>query len=389
LKNVLWLASWYPNRLDKFDGDFIQRHARAVSLYCKVHVIYVKKDEKLKVNTTETENQISGNLTEQIIYYNSAKTGIQIFDKFISLRSYKKHFRNAVISYINHSGKADLVHVHVAMKAGIAALWIKQKWDIPYIVSEHWTAYLEEADQKIKHFPFLYRKLLNRVLEKASALTVVSDHLGRSINGQFKYTVIPNVVDTAVFFPKLKEASEIVRFIHISGMNYQKNTEAILEALGLMKNKLSFEMYLFGPVNPSLESLINEKGLKNHVFAKGEVSQEILSKELQLSDALILYSRFETFGCVLIEANACGVPVIVSDLEVFHEIIQEGMNGVFVDGENPVALAGKLEHFILQKFTFDKIAIAESTAEKYNYKKVGQQFLDMYKTLITKKETNE
>ena len=65
---VLWLVSWYPNRLDKFTGDFIQRHAQAVSQYCKVEVIFVKKDESLLPNAIETENNVTDNLTEKIIY---------------------------------------------------------------------------------------------------------------------------------------------------------------------------------------------------------------------------------------------------------------------------------------------------------------------------------
>ena len=140
-------------------------------------------------------------------------------------------------------------------------------------------------------------------------------------------------------------------------------------------------MNLYGPINPSLPALIIELGLQNQVFLKGEVSQEILSKAIQQSDALILYSRFETFGCVLIEANACGVPVIVSNLKVFHEIIEDGVNGFFVEGENGVALAEKLKEFILQKNTFDKTAIAASAAEKYNFKRVGLQFLNLYKKI--------
>ena len=144
----------------------------------------------------------------------------------------------------------------------------------------------------------------------------------------------------------------------------------------------SFVMNMFGPVNPSLESLIIELGLQNHVLAGGEVSHDILSMYLQRSDALILYSRFETFGCVLIEANACGVPVIISNLEVFHELIQEGINGMFVEGENPAALAEKIKEFILRKDTFNKTAIAATAAEKYNYKKVGQQFIELYNSVV-------
>lgn len=384
MKNVLWLVSWYPDRQDKFDGDFIQRHARAVSIFCKVHVIYVKKDEHLAANTISTENHLAGNLTEQIIYYNSVKTGIKLFDKFLSQRSYKKHFCSAIKHYMQASGKPQLVHVHVAMKAGVAALWMKNKWNIPYIVSEHWTAYLKDAGERIDQYPLVFRKLLKRVLEQASALTVVSKHLGRSIQIYFpgiEYSIIPNVVDTNIFYPLHIQPAETARLIHISNMNYQKNTEAILEALYQIKNTTSFTMHLYGPINAHLQELISKYNLQSYVFVMGEVSQTEIAKAVQQSNALILYSRFETFGCVLIEANACGVPVIVSNLKVFHEIIEEGVNGFFVEGENPAALAEKLKEFILQKYTFDKAAIAASAAEKYNFKRVGQQFLDLYKKI--------
>ena len=384
MKQVLWLASWYPNSLDAFDGDFIQRHAKAVSVFCKVHVIYVKKDERLKQDEIATEIHSKGNLTEEIIYYNTKKTHLKPLDKFLSQRKSNEVFRHAVNDYINISGSPDLVHVHVAMKAGITALWIKRKLDIPFIVSEHWTGYLHDADNNVKSFPVLYKKYLKKIFTTASAVTTVSKYLGENIKQQFnlsKLEVIPNVVDTVIFYPIKDKANEKVRFIHVSNMNYQKNTETILAALQLLKKEIVFEMYLYGPAGVHIKKLIKDYQLHKDVFVMGEVQQTTLADAVRQSDALILYSRFETFGCVLIEANACGIPVIVSELEVFHEIVNEGANGMFVEGDNPEALAEKLKQFILQKNTFDKTAIAATAAEKYNYKKVGQQFLNLYNNL--------
>lgn len=386
MKNVLWLASWYPNQLSPFDGDFLKRHAKAVALYCKVQVIYIVKDEaKLITQNSTIVESINTNLTEQVIYYSSLKTGIKILDKYFSQKKYNRLFRKVINRYIINSGKPDIVHVQIAMKAGLAALWIKRKWNIPYIVSEHWTAYLSNADIRITDYPFIFRKWLKKVLEEASEITVVSNHLGKAIQKYFpsiQYKVIPNVVDTTIFYPAQKKQTGNIRFIHISNMNYQKNTEAILEALHLVNGKLSFEMVLYGTVNPSLQELISSMELQNHVFIMGEVPQDELAKAIQQSDALILYSRYETFGCVLIEANACGIPVIVSELEVFHELIEDGKNGIFVKGENPVALADKLRDFILQKDIFDKNSIAALTELKYNFKQIGQQFNDLYNKVI-------
>lgn len=385
MKQVLWLASWYPNSLDKFDGDFIQRHANAVALYCKVHVIYVKKDEQLKTNEQAVEIQELGNLTEEIIYYNSTKTGVGFIDRALSHQKYLKYAKEAVTKYMTVNGKPDLLHVHVAMKAGLLGLWAKKRLGLPFIVTEHWTGYLPNADRQLQSFSSVYQKMIKKVLLNAAVVTVVSEYLGKSIQGLLpviKYQVIPNVVDTLVFYPSTsQQASTKASFIHISNMNFQKNTEAILEALSLVKNEFAFEMNVYGTASPKIIKLVEKLGLQDYVFIKGEVTQPILAEAIRQSDALLLYSRFETFGCVIIEANACGVPVIVSDIEVLHEIVQEGINGTFVPGENANALAQKLKQFILQKDNFVPIEIAKQAAAKYNYKAIGRQFFHLYNNI--------
>ena len=391
LKNILWLASWYPNYLDRYDGDFIQRHAKAVSQYCKVHVIHVKKDDQLAADETATEIQESGNLTGQVIYYNSTRTGVKLIDRILSQRRFNKVYRHAISEYIKSTGKPALVHLHVAMKAGTAALWIKQKWNIPFIISEHWTGYLPTADVSMKSFSRIYQTWLRKVVTQASVITVVSDYLGKSMKVHFpsiEYLVIPNVVDTTVFYPSQIGRTGRTKFVHISNMTFQKNAEAILKALKVLKADADFEMHLYGAFNKELKLQIENSGLQHQVFIKGEVPQPELAVAIRHSDALVLYSRFETFGCVLIEANACGVPVIVSDIEVFHELVEEGINGIFVPEDDPEALAEKLFYFISRKDDFNKMAIAEAAAEKYNFKKIGQQFDELYDSVLTGKTSS-
>ena len=65
MKNILWLTSWYPNRLAPFDGDFIQRHAQAVALLHKIEVLFVVNDLSGKITRhTKEEVYSNGNLTE-------------------------------------------------------------------------------------------------------------------------------------------------------------------------------------------------------------------------------------------------------------------------------------------------------------------------------------
>lgn len=386
---VLWLASTYPSLIHRFDGDFIQRHARATAIHCDVEVIHIVKDADGQFTNDITEFLSNDNrLAEKIIYYKPYKTSIKIIDRYLSSIKYKRIYRDTVKKYILLQGKPAFIHVHMAMKAGLTALWLKKKYRIPYILSEHWGGYLDEAKPSIRDYNFFYRYYWKQIITEAGICTFVSHAFREQMLKKYSIKssyVIPNVVDTDIFFPAEKTQTEKTRFVHISTMIYQKNTEDILKALNLIKDESPVELYLFGPINPSLESMIATLRLQNIVFIKGEVPQQKLSAAIQQSDVLILYSRFETFGCVLIEANACGVPVIVSNLPVFHEIIDEGFNGIFAEGENPTALAEKLRQFILEKNTFDKNRIAELAAEKYNFNKIGGQFFDLYQTLKTKK----
>jgi glycosyltransferase involved in cell wall biosynthesis len=166
-------------------------------------------------------------------------------------------------------------------------------------------------------------------------------------------------------------------------MGYQKNMEALVNALLLWKQKGGrFELNCYGPVNKKLVKLVQEQSLDRQIFFHGELAQPLIAKAMQQSDVLILYSRYETFGCVLIEANACGIPVIVSDLPVFHELVQQDVNAVFAEGDNPPALAEALAGFAACKDKFNKSMIAEAARQRFSYQTVGEQIRDVYVEIL-------
>ena len=112
--------------------------------------------------------------------------------------------------------------------------------------------------------------------------------------------------------------------------------------------------------------------------------QQQLSELIGQSLSLILYSSYETFGCVIIEANACGIPVVVSDIPVFHETVEEGFNGFFVKRNDPEALAERMITMIKNRSLFNSDAIAKKTASLYNYETVGKKFSDWYVEILSK-----
>ena len=383
----MWLVSWYPNRLAPFNGDFIKRHAEAVSLYYDVQVIYVIRDVKgLVTKDVYTEELVKQGLAEKIIYYYSPSIRISIIDKYLSEAKYRKLYKQAVIDYISKSGEPALSHVHVGMKAGIIALWLKKMRLIPYVVTEHWSGFLPEADDKINDQPFYNRSLWRKVIAGASAFSAVSKHLADAVKryaGLLQASVIPNVVDRSVFYPAANKANGL-RVIHISGLEELKNVTDIIKAFAIVHQAYpSAILDIFGPDNRQLIEFAEKLSSANNIHFHTEVPQQQLAGFIRQSLALILYSSYETFGCVIIEANACGIPVIVSDIPVFHETVTEGINGFFAKVNDPQALAEKMIEVINVRASFNSNSIA-ATSSKYSYEKIGKQFSDWYNEILSK-----
>lgn len=384
--NVLWLASWYPNRTNITNGDFIERHAKAVAPFVdSLTIVAAVKDETLAYNAVEIDKQQQHNISTYIIYYGRSRWSGAI-ERFFSLRKYIAVHEDILEKIIQEKGRPDLVHVQVAMKAGLVAKRIKQQYNIPYIVTEHWTAYYKEAQPAVYGMGSYFVKEVKSVLKNAALLLTVSNELGKVINENLlkvKYRVIPNVVDTSLFYPAQKQEDAVIRLVHISNMTYQKNAAAIIQALAAWKQQGGkFVLQVFGQPSKDIIDLVNENQLQNEVVFNGEVLQPVLSAAVREADALILYSRYETFGCVIIEANASGTPVILSNLPVFHELVKDKENGLFVKPDDPAALAEKLVQFAKEKNNFDNKKIAAKAKERYSYDVVGRQLKQVYEELI-------
>ena len=384
--NILWLCSWYPNKIKPFDGDFIQRHSYAVSILHQVQVIHVVKDDKGKMAQRVTkETTTDGNLTETIIYYQQRNIGIHFLDKIRSASTYRRLYKKAISSYLEKCKDVKLVHVHVAMKAGTMALWLKKKYGLPYILSEHWTGYLEQARPNFEELNWLIKSWIKKIFKQAAKVTSVSESLAHEIRKRFDVTsisIIPNVVDTRIFYPLSKPENNKVEFIHVSTMTYQKNIEQILSACSIVKKiNPAFVLNVFVPSGAKLHDMILTYGLEGFVQVNEEVPQSVLASRMQKADALILYSRYETFGCVVIEANACGLPAILSNLAVFKEYSVESETALFVPLDNEQLLADTMIHFMNKEFTFNAEEISRRTHGLFNYNDVAKKFDTLYKEI--------
>jgi len=372
--HILVFPGWYPGRLDELSGDFIQRHMRAIALKCKVTVVIPVKDET--INKVERVEAVNGNLREIYIYYPSL-TSIKSIDVFLSFIRYNYiGLKNAIA--ISKIHKVDLVQLYVLQKNFLLGFLLKWMLKVHYVVSEQSTFYV---DGRLEKAGWLQKKVYGYVLAKASAIHAVSNYLlgniSKKLNVKTSGVVIPNVVDTDLFVYNDKVVNSTITFVHVSNMVRQKNVEGMLEAFAeVKKNGLDFRLHLVGPVPPHIPALIERLGIENNITIWGSRKYTEVADIMKESDFFVFFTRYETFGCVIIEANASGLPVIVSNLAVTRELIADDINGLFVQNENVEELVNKISYAISHPTTFDRLSISATTREKYNYNSIATKFED-------------
>lgn len=214
----------------------------------------------------------------------------------------------------------------------------------------------------------------------------VANKLGETVSQltPVEYKVIPNVVDTALFFYK-PSVLQKPRFIHPSTMSYVKNPDGILRAaIELHEEGYEFELLMVGGVSdPLLELARKSGGLEQYLFFKKEIPYTRVATEMQNASALILFSRFENLPCVILEALCCGLPVISTDVGGIKEVVNE-TNGILVDSEDEKALKNALKEMIENYHLFDRKKIALDSTETFAYNTIGMQILDTYKQVLNK-----
>lgn len=383
-KKILWLCSWYPNRTDPYDGDFIQRHARAAALRHDVHVIRIAADSGLAPGAMDMELVQKEGLTEQLIYLGKHNS---LVGRYLFYQRWKELFRKAITDYINTNGRPVIVHVHVPYPAGRLALWVKKKYGIPFVVTEHWTIYQPGNEVLYQQQPWWLRKLIRRVVNQSSLFLPVSVDLGNKVNqlvGSVVTKVIPNVVDTTLFYlqNKPETSPQLFRFIHVSGMNKQKNPEGLLRSFAAaFREDPEMELLMLGNKDDSLQAFVNTLGLPDRAIRfGGEVSYKTVGREMQQADALLLFSNAENAPCVISEALCCGLPVVATHTGGIPEMLDD-TNGILIVPGDEAGMKKALLDLKKNYNRYNKAMIAVNAKAIYDFEKVADTFSEVYNGL--------
>jgi len=279
--------------------------------------------------------------------------------------------------YIDENGRPDLVHAHCCLNAGVLALAINRKFGIPFVVTEHSTGF---AQGRLRWWE---RDLVRRVTKRASRCIAVSPHLGRLLEKQYlasSWQYLPNVLGevflTAAPSATTADADRPFVFLCVARMSPQKGFDLLLEAFAAAfrgNAKVRLRLVGDGPSLPSLVQLSAGLGIAAQVDFVGALSADGVRAEMEGADAFVLASRFETFGVVVIEALACGLPV-VSTASGGPDHLIDATNGLLVPQSDHRALREALLQMCHRASQYDRAAIRAAVIRQYGPDAFAREF---------------
>ncbi|MFM7595167.1 MAG: glycosyltransferase, partial [Flavobacteriales bacterium] len=350
-------------------GNFIQKHAEAASIahYVTTLSVHSREGGELLVDKTSREN-----LTELRVYYPRAKG---FFKRLVQYNRYKKAVALGAQIYRQLAGEPDVLHLNVVFPLG---LLVKRHFRrTPLVITEHASGLHDGPNA----YPKWMLKRMILVYQHAKLILPVSANLGERIKtlAGTSYQVLPNVVMEEIFkLPNESIASN--RFVHISTLyEAAKNVHGMLRAvkqLSITRQDFEFHIITDGDATQA-KALANELGLLDRfVFFHGTMETQEIATFLHSCKALVLFSNFENFPCVIPEAWMSGVPVIATAVNGIPEFAH-AENSLLVEPRNEEQLTQAMMA-ILNGKSFDANSLRAYALAHFSYAAVSKQLDEVY-----------
>jgi len=378
---ILFLPRWYPSKIDPMPGLFIEQHAITASRFANVAVLALipSKDQ------TEIEFERREHLLTLRYYFKQGQTNFLFLNKIINQIRWMMALLNGYRIIRKEMNGFDLLHVNVLTRLGLFALIIKYIENTPYVITEHWTRYVNGGFKGVLRIP-----ITRLVVRNAKVVSTVTDNLWKSMQlygmANPHHQVLQNVADDIYFKHPLSINAVLAppsnRFVHVSCFtDRSKNISGLLRVLDrINKTSCDFECILVGEGEDLvfLKAYAEGLGLKSpQVQFKGLLTGEALVQVLRSASFLVLFSNYENMPVVINEAFACGLPVIATDVGGIKEQVKE-WNGRLVQPGDEEALYTTLLSFLEHPNGFDNEKIKNYAKLWFGSESIEKQLKTLY-----------
>jgi glycosyltransferase involved in cell wall biosynthesis len=280
----------------------------------------------------------------------------------------------------------QIIHAHVVLPAGWAAVQLGKRFGLPVVLTEHSSPFSMHLRSPLD------RELVGETLAGVDHVMSVSPSLSAEIRDagfRPKMTVVGNLVRTDFFqpgttTPDIPDERPIILSVGI--LTEQKGIELMIRALRLLANR-GVEAQLVvggdGPLRSELEAQTETHGLRDRCTFTGLLTPAELRDWMRRATVFALPSLHETFGIVLGEAMACGVPVVATRCGG-PEFVVTRAGGLLVDVGDVEGLAKALTSVLSGHHSFDPDLVRESVVSRFGPQAFGQAVAEVYAAICSR-----
>lgn len=359
---VLFIPEWYPSGdgSNQVTGTFCREHVRAACLYDDVAVLAFSGRQELWP-TLQWRRVDDGQVPTFYATYGRSpipKTSRAFF---------YLHLYRAFKRIVDEWGRPDVIHTQDAYAYYV--IKALQHFDIPFVISQHWSGFLRRLIEgsAVRKFSWAFKRAVrvlpvNKFAEK--------DYQWYGLHPPV--TWLPNVLDQNAFRSSGEDQKE-PWLLHASGLTPEKRVPDIIRAFAKVlphHPKAVLQIVGNGAGRKATEALAACELPANSVQFHGVLSKPQLADVMRRSCGFVMASEAETFCCVLMEAMACGSPVLTTRVGGIPAVVPEG-DGLFTEVGNLAQIAEGMRRLLDGTHGLDLERISRETRMRFSQETVG------------------
>ena len=288
----------------------------------------------------------------------------------------------------------DVIHAHFTYPDGVVGARLGRRYGVPVVITEHalWANWMDA-------YPRVRRQAVEASHDSAFHLAVSTagrDSVARYTGASDRLRVLPIGVDTTLFSPgdapRRREQILFVGFI-----NFTKGVDVLLHAMAdLAARRPDARLVLVGGSfyrntrlqTEQLEQLSASLGLKDRVSFVGLKPPETVAALMRESAMLVLPSVRESFGAVLVEALACGTPIVATRCGGPEDIVTDDVGRLVPVGDS-TALADAMEAVLARDPPYDPAALSHYAASRFGWNRIAADLVELYLEAIRRRPSGK
>lgn len=300
--------------------------------------------------------------------------------------------RLGLLTLMNTWLQAQIVRSRISVAHFVNYAMPVWKWRrCKYVVTIHDLAAWDIPETLPKAYVPYIRWTIRNSVKRADAIITHTQYMADRIKGFFKNVrcpiyVIPDGIRDSVIVQTALSAGRKRTILFVGSVEFRRNLPTVVRALSLLPNTYNDVKFIIaGRQHEGMSEIMDEArllGLSDRIEMRGVVSEKQLADLYAESGVLVMPSYYEGFGIPIIEAMACGLPIIASNNPVFQEVGGEVVH-YYGDPKDAKALAQTIEAVF--NHPDQTIALAKKGIERskqFKWDVIAQQHLDVYRKTL-------